>query len=242
MTGPDNLAQGKHDCERLIRRHRHRWRAQRPGQRRLPGSRRQKGPGTGAPSRCGRRCGHRGDHSRLQVLGLLLRRLAAAAGDHPRPRPASSRAGNSSARRHLHAHAKWRLPVARERSRQDRARDATPLQVRRRGLRGIRQSHAADVPLREADSRHGASRSDHAQPEGPAQADVPRPPLQGPERRRQVQPGAAHDHERYRLPRSVVRDRCAQGHHVGIRNYRHISWRAVARHRLRSAAPLHGGD
>ena len=37
-----------------------------------------------------------------------------------------------------------------------------------------------------------------------AEADVPGPTLSGLERRRQIQPGAAHDHECHRLPRSVV--------------------------------------
>ena len=89
---------------------------------------------------------------------------------------------------------------------------------------------------------HGAARSDHAEPERPAEAALPRPPLPRPERRRQVQPGAAHDHERHRFSRSVVRDRCAQGHDVGLGNHRHFPRRALAGHRLRAAAPLHGRD
>ena len=64
-----------------------------------------------------------------------------------------------------------------------------------------------------------------------AEADVPGPPLPGPERRRQVQPGAAHDHERHGLPRSMVRDGRAQGHDVGFGNHRHVPRRAFARAR-----------
>ena len=45
-----------------------------------------------------------------------------------------------------------------------------------------------------------------------------------------------------RLSRSVVRDRCAQGDHVGLGHYRNFSRRALTRHRLRSAASLHGRD
>ncbi len=51
-------------------------------------------------------------------------------------------------------------PVAHQRSWTNAAGDCAPLQVRRRGLRRVRQGHAADVPLRKADSWHGASRSD----------------------------------------------------------------------------------
>ena len=58
----------------------------------------------------------------------------------------------------------------------------------------------------------------------------------------QVQPGPAHDHERGGLPRSVVRDRRAQGDDVGVGDHRHVSRRAIARHGVRAAAPLHGGD
>ena len=117
-----------------------------------------------------------------------------------------------------------------------------PLQVRRRSLRRVRQGHAADVPLREADPQHGSTRPDDAQSQRPDEAAVPRPPIQRPERRRQIQPGAAHDHERHRFPRSVVRDRRAQGHDVGVGNHRHVSRGALARNRLRPAPPLHGRD
>jgi phytoene dehydrogenase-like protein len=40
-------------------------------------------------------------------------------GDHPRPRSAAPRPRDPAARRHLHADAERRLPVARERSRED---------------------------------------------------------------------------------------------------------------------------
>ena len=57
---------------------------------------------------------------------------------------------------------------------------------------------------------------------------------------RSLQPRPAHDHERHGFSRSVVRDRRAQGHHVGVRNHRNFSRRSLAGHRLRSAASLHG--
>ncbi len=72
------------------------------------------------------------------------------------------------------------------------------------------------------------------------EAALHRPPLPGSLQRRQVQPGAAYDHERHRLPRPVVRDRCAQSHHVGLGHHRHVPRRALARNRVRSAPSLHG--
>ena len=61
-------------------------------------------------------------------------------------------------------------------------------------------------------------------------------------RRGQVQQGPAHDHERRRLSRPVVRDRRAQGHDGGLGNHRHLPGRALARHRVRAPPPLHGRD
>ena len=48
-------------------------------------------------------------------------------GDHPRARPAAPRPRDPAARRHVHADAERRLPLARERSRQDAPRDRPPL-------------------------------------------------------------------------------------------------------------------
>ena len=103
------------------RRDRHRRRPQRPDGRRLSRARRAQGARARAPARGRRRGRHRRDLSRLQVLGLLVRRLAAAAGDHPRARSAAARPGDPAARRHVHADAERRLPVARERPRARRA-------------------------------------------------------------------------------------------------------------------------
>ena len=67
-----------------------------------------------------------------------------------------------------------------------------------------------------------------------------RAPVPRPARARSPQPDpAAHD-ERDRLPRSVVRDRRAESHDVGVGDHRHVPRRAVARHRLCAAPPLHG--
>ena len=94
-----------------LRRHRDRRRPQRPRHRRLPGPRRAHGARARAAPRAGRRGGHRGSLPRLPLLGLLVRGLAAAAGDHPRARPAPPRPRDPPARRHLHADARRRPPA-----------------------------------------------------------------------------------------------------------------------------------
>ena len=90
-----------------------------------------------------------------------LRRLAAAARDHPRARPAAPRPGDPAARRHVHADAERRLPVARQRSREARA-------ARSRATRAL-DAEAYDEygqamvemgALRQADPRHDAAGSD----------------------------------------------------------------------------------
>ena len=53
---------------------------------------------------------------------------------------------------------------------------------------------------------------------------------------------AAHDDERGRFSRSVVRDRRAEGDDGGVGHHRHVSGRAIARHGVRAAPPLHGRD
>ena len=55
-----------------------------------------------------------------------------------------------------------RLPLARQRPRQDAARDRPPLEARRRGLRRVRQGDGRHGPLRQADPRHDAARPDQA--------------------------------------------------------------------------------
>ena len=56
----------------------------------------------------------------------------------------------------------------------------------------------------------------------------------------QVQPDPAHDDERRRLSRSVVRDRRVESHYVGVGHHRNFSWRQVARDGVRTAPSLHG--
>ena len=75
-----------------------------------------------------------------------------------------------------------------------------------------------------------------------ARAAVGRPAVPEDALSRPRQPGAAADDERGRLPRSVVRDRRAEGDDERLGHHRHLPRRALARHRLRAAAPLHGRD
>ena len=221
-------------------------------ERRLPGARRAQGAGARAPPCARRRGRHRRDLSGLQVLGLLVRRLAAAAGDHPRARSAAPRPRDPAARRHVHADAERRLPVARERSRARRAAR----------LRGTRKLDA------EAYDEYGKAMVEMGRFVKPILGMTPPDPTSLDPRglmkllflgrrfqqladRRQVQPGPADDDERGRFSRSVVRDRRAQGDDVGVGHHRHVSRRALARARptcccittwARSTAPSARGD
>ena len=112
----------------------------------------------------------------------LLRRVAAAARDHPRPRPAAPRPRDPAARRHVHADAERRLPVARQRSRADAARNRAALEARRRGVRRVRQGDGRDGAVRQADPQHDAARSDVARSARADEAAVSRQPLPRPRR------------------------------------------------------------
>ena len=95
----------------------------------------------------------------------------------------------------------------------------------------------------EADPRHGAARSRVARAARPARPAQARRAL--PRRSAREQFHALyklHDDELGRLPRRVVRVRSAQGDEVGERHHRHVPRPALARHRVRAAAPLHGRD
>ena len=203
----------------------------------------QEGARPRAPPRAGRRRRDRGGLPRLPVLGLLVRGLAAAAGDHPRAGPAAPRPRDPAPRRHLHAHAERRLPVAHERPRAHAARDLPPL------------AHSTPRPTTSTRRRWwtwraSSSRSSPWCRPTRCRFDVPGfarlcglgRRFQALPRDRPAQPDPAHDHERGGPARPVVRDRRAEGHHVGQRDHRHLPGRALAGHRLRAAAPLHGRD
>ena len=225
-----------------LRRHRHRWRPQRPHSRRVPGPRRPEGPRPGAPARPGRRGRDRGGLPRVQIFGLLVRGVALAAGDHPRAGPAPPRPGDPAPGRHLHPHAQRRLPLAHERSRADAARDLPPQPARRRSLRRVLEGHGGHGPLRQAHPLDGAAGSPVLRRAGVLAPLRHGPALPAPAPHRPAQHPPAHDHERGGPARSMVRDGRAQGHHVRERHHRDVPGRALAGHRLRAPAPLHGRD
>ena len=87
---------GTRSLAQSLRRDRHRRRPQRPRQRGLSRPRRAcKTARPRAAPRARRRGRHRGDLPGLPLLGLLVRRVAAAARDHPRPRSCRSTASTS---------------------------------------------------------------------------------------------------------------------------------------------------
>src|SRR6266511_1813851 len=225
-----------------LRRDRHRGRPQRAGERGLSRARRQEGARARAPPRARRRRRDRGGLPRLPLLGVLLRGLPAPPRDHPRAGSAPARAGDPAPRRHLHPPAERRLPLADERPRAHPPRDLPPLAHRRRGLRRVREGHGGHGPLREADPLHGPPRPVLLRsprlraPPGAGPALPPTPPPEP------APAPPAHDHERGGHARPVVRDGRPQGHHVGERDHRHLPGRALPRHRLRAAPPLHGRD
>ena len=126
---------------------------------------------------------------------------------------------------------------------QDAPRDRAALEARRRSLRRVRQGDGRDGAVRQADPRHDAARSDVARSaRARSSCCSSGSRFQRLPRQRPIQPGPADDDERGRLSRSVVRDRRAQGDDVGVGDHRHVPRRAIAGHRLRAAAPLHGRD
>jgi hypothetical protein len=144
--------------------------------------------------------------------------------------PARARPGHPAARRDVHPpprgrgppRRRWRLPVAGERPRADRPGAASLVEERRGGVRGVRPAHGGDGPLHQADPRD--------RPGGPyGSRPAPAPAARRPGPRLRAAHGApagrlrpAHDDERRRLPRPVVRDRPAQGDDVRVGDHRHV--------------------
>ena len=166
-----------------LRRGHHRRRPQRPRQRRLPRPGRPEDARPRAAPRPRRRRRDRGALPGLPVLGLLLRRLAAPAGDHPRARAARATASTScrstgrsprSATGDGPEGRRRRLPLAGQRPRPDDPRAAPLVGDRRRGVRGVRPAHGRDGPLHQADPRDHAARPDLARPAAAAAARRPR--------------------------------------------------------------------
>src|SRR6185436_13770170 len=234
------LPQLPYDGRDDSRRRRHRRWAQRPDNRGISGEGRAEGARARAPPCPRRRRRYRRGVQGLSLLRLLVRRLAAAPGNHPGTGPAEPRPRNPATRWHVHADAERRLSVAGQRPREDTARNRAPFAPRCGGLRRVRPRDGRNGAVRPSHPRHVAAGSDIARPTGPQAAPLSAATLSAPAARRSVQPDPVDDDERRRLSRPVVRDRRAQGNDVGIRDHRNLSWRAVARHGLRPAPSLHG--
>src|SRR2546429_309473 len=127
---------------------------------------------------------------RLQIFSLLVRRFAAASGDHSRIGSTKTWIGNPAARWDVHADAGRRLSLARERSCEDAARDRAAFQTRRGSLRRIRQGHGRDGPLRQTCDEYDAARSHFVEPEGIDGTDDDGPTVSEAVSRKQIQSGA----------------------------------------------------
>ena len=140
--------------EREVRRRRHRWRPQRP--RSTPPTSRARARRSSSSSAATSSGGAAVTEevfpgfkfSVCSYVVSLLRPEIIRDLDLPAPRPR-----DPPARRHLHADAERRLPLARQRPRQDAPRDRAPLEGRRGGLRRVRQGDGRHGPLRQADPR-----------------------------------------------------------------------------------------
>ena len=224
-----------------VRRRDHRRRAQRARGRGVPRAGRAQGRRAGAAPRSRRGGGNRGGVPRLPVQRGLVRRLAAPPRDRPGARAAGARPRDPASRRNVHA-ARRRLPVACERPRPHRARAPTLVGERRGGVRGVQPPDVRDGEVRQADPVHGAAGPRPARSARMAPRRTSRPLLQRP------LPGAAggvhpaHDDERRRLPRPVVRDGSAEGDDERLRDHRHVPGDPLSWDRVRPAAPLHGRD
>ena len=113
-----------------LRRHRHRWRPQRPGQRRLPRQVRAQDADHRAPPPRRWRGHHRGAPPGLLVHDVLVRAEPAAAGHHPRPRADQARLHAAADVVDVRARRRGRLPVVgpgprRRTSRRSRATPST---------------------------------------------------------------------------------------------------------------------
>ena len=132
--------------------------------------------------------------------------------------------------------------MAGERPRSHRPRASALVAERRGGLRRVRPPDGRDGEIHQADPVHGTAGSRPTPSPRMAPRRASRPRLQRPF------PGAArclhpaHDDERRRLPRPMVRDRSAQGDDQRLGDHRHVPGNPLSGDRLRSPAPLHGRD
>jgi hypothetical protein len=176
----------------------------------------------------------------FSLLGVLVCSEPAQARDHPRARPAAPRPAYPAARIDADAARERRLSDAVERSRPEPARARASLAARCRGLRGIRAPDAPHGARGEAAARDDAARPGFASSARPAGNDATGRSSARPWQRAVPRALQADDDELRRLPRPMVRVRAVEGDQVRKRDHRHPRRAALARHRVRSAASLHG--
>ena len=152
--------------QRKVRRHRHRWRPQRPHQRRLSGQGRPQHPDHRAPP-SGRRSGHhRRAASGLLVHDLLLCLVAAAARHHPRVGADQARLHAAADAVHLRPDGERRLRPVRTGPQRERQRDRPAFEARCRRLRSVRARHHHGLPGAQAAPRQRPARSLQQGPRG----------------------------------------------------------------------------
>ena len=132
--------------------------------------------------------------------------------------------------------------MARERPRSHRPRASALVAERRGGLRRVRPLHGRDGEIHQADPVHGTAGSRPTPSPRMAPGRASRPRLQRPLTGAAGCLHPAHDDERRRLPRPMVRDRSAQGDDQRLGDHRHVPGNPLSRDRLRPPAPLHGRD
>src|SRR3990172_2088318 len=225
-----------------IRRHRDRRWAQRPRDRGLSRTRGEEGRRPRASVRPGRSGGHGRGLSGIQVHRLLVRLQPHAPTDHPRPRPPLPRIRGDPARIELHPSARRTIPVPPRRRGGRLPGDREVLPPGRGSVSALRPPHGEDGEVHRADPLDDAAEHRLHAPLRVAQAPRPEQAAEGADGGRAVHIRAAHDDERCRLPRRMVRDGRPEGRAVCERDHRHLARATIPWDGLRPHAPLHGRD
>ena len=233
----DDLARRPH-----LRRDRHRWRPQRPGQRRLSREGGPQDPDHRASPPRRWRGHHRGAAPGLLVHDVLVRAVAVAAGHHPRP-------GADQARLHAAADVvdasgprrERRLPAVHPGPQPEPQGDRAALQARRRRVRPVHPRHRDGLPGHQAAARHGPAGHLQRRPRGADGAGRARLALPQARQAGAPQRRPAPDRQRRGLPRRLLRLGAAQGLPRLIEHHRHEGRAAIAGFGPRAALPLDRG-
>ena len=235
---PDHQAAPLDEGRPDVRRHRHRRRAQRPGQRRVSRQVRPQDARPRTPSPRRRRGDHRGAATGLLVHDVLVRPQPAAAGHHPRARTDQARLHAAADVVVLRPDGERRLPVAHPGPQREPQGDRAPLQARRRRLRPVRARHRDGLPGDQAAARHGPAGHLQQRPRGAHRARVDRLALPQARQARPPQRRPPADRQRGRLPRRLLRVGHRQGLPRVLEHHRDEGRTAVAGLGPRPALPL----